>query len=315
MKLVNRDKKFNIWFRAIIFLATCFFTYGMSMYYMLFQHNILMSLLLVLVFFVFIHFAYLHFMWLKNRHLILILLLLMSLNLLIFWYQWVFMTLFNITFHIWIFMLVRYIDGSSNNVIEFDSWSYFTSSGYIFTVFVTIAWSFALLWLYQNFPFTCQQMSDISTKVIDVVSSPLRLPFNKANEIKTETKNFFSLSMWDIFLNSKTLDQNGRKQTRVTWNFVDKIIVYKRKLIDQPMKDNDNLNMWLCDYMLAKIKSVYQNTTFQVSIIIMLFLLLYWFIRVTFWVMTILWFLFFKILYLFRVYKFDKVIVEADRVL
>lgn len=315
MKLVESDKTFKIWFRAVIFLAICFFTYAMSMYYMLSQHNILTSLLFVLAFFIFAHFVYLHFMWLKNRHLILLLLLLASLNLLIFWYQWIFMALYVLAFHAWIFMLIRYIDGSSRNVIVFDSRSYFTSSGYMFTVFVTIAWSLAMLGLYQKFPFTCQEMSDVSSSVIDFAASPLKLSFNKANEIKDKTQDFFSLKMGDVFLNSKALDEYGLKNAKTDWNFVDKMLLYKKKLIDQPMKDNDELSMWICDYTLDRLKSVYQNRTFQISVIIMLFLIMYWFIRIAFWVMTIIWFLLFKLLCLFRVYKFEKVVVEADKVL
>lgn len=314
MQVINSDKKFNIWFRAVIFLVICFFTYAMAMYYMLSQHNILTSLLFVLVFFIFAHFAYLHFMWLKNRHLVLILLLLISLNLLIFWYQWIFMTLFNVAFHTWIFMLIWYIDGSSRNVIVFDSWSYFTSSGYMFTVFVTISSSFALLWLYQKFPFTCQQLSDTSSKVIDFVAYPLRMSLNQADKVKIQTKNLFAMKVWDFFVNSELVSGPVFINKKEQLKFMDKIVLYKQKYLDETMKENDNLNMGVCDYLLKRVESVYQNTTLQISIVVTLFLLLYGFIRITFWVMTIIWFVIFKLLCLLKVYSFEKITVEADKI-
>lgn len=314
MKIINSDRKIKVWLRAVIFLAITFFAYIMSVYYIFSQHNILTFILFVLIFFLFWHFAYLHFLWTKPRYIAYLMLFLIWINILVFWYQSIFMVLCNVSLHVAIFMFIWYIDWSSNNVVVFDSWSYFTSWGYMFTVFVTVSWSFALLWLYQKFPFTCQQLSDISNNVIDYTASPLKLSINKANEIKDKTAKFFSMKMWDLFLNSDVLDKTVSVDKKYKENLINKALIYKQKYFDKTMKENDDVNMWMCDYLLDRVESVYQNTTFQVSIVILLFLLLYWFIRVTFWVMTILGFLLFRLLCLFRVYGFEKVSVEVDKI-
>lgn len=314
MKIIDPDRKIKIWLRAVIFLAITFFAYIMSVYYIFSQHNILTFILFVLIFFLFWHFAYLHFLWTKPRYIAYLMLFLIWINILVFWYQSIFMVLCNVSLHVAIFMFIWYIDGSSNNVVVFDSWSYFTSWGYMFTVFVTISWSFALLGLYQKFPFTCQQLSDISNNVIDYTSSPLRLSINKADEIKDKTAKFFSMKMWDLFLNSDVLDKTVSVDKKNKENLINKALLYKQKYFDKTMEENDDVNMWMCDYLLDRVESVYQNTTFQVSIVILLFLLLYWFIRVTFWVMTIVGFLLFRLLCVFRVYGFEKVSVEVDKI-
>lgn len=314
MKIINSDRKIKVWLRAVIFLAITFFAYIMSVYYIFSQHNILTFILFVLILFLFWHFAYLHFLWTKPRYIAYLMLFLIWINILVFWYQSIFMVLCNVSLHVAIFMFIWYIDWSSNNVVVFDSWSYFTSWGYMFTVFVTISWSFALLWLYQKFPFTCQQLSDISNNVIDYASSPLRLSINKADEIKDKTTKFFSMKMWDLFLNSDILDETISVDKKYKDSLINKALVYKQKYFDKAMKENDDVNMWMCDYLLDRVESVYQNRTLQISIVILLFLLLYWFIRVTFWVMTIIGFLLFRLLCVFRVYGFEKVSVEVDKI-
>jgi hypothetical protein len=314
MRIINPDRKIWVWLRAVIFLAIALFAYIMSVYYIFSQHNILTFILFVLIFFLFWHFAYLHFLWTKPRYIAYLMLFLIWINIIVFWYQSIFMVLCNVSLHVAIFMFIWYIDWSSNNVVVFDSWSYFTSWGYMFTVFVTISRSFALLGLYQKFPFTCQQLSDTSSRVIDFAAYPLKMSFNQANKLKAETKKLFSMKMWDVLLDSQLISIPTFPDKKEQWKFIDKMLAYKQKYLDQTMKENDSVNMGICDYLLDRVESVYQNTTVQISIIVTLFLLLYWFIRITFWVMTIIWFIIFKLLCLFKVYTFAKVVVEVDKI-
>ena len=61
---------------------------------------------------------------------------------------------------------------------------------------------------------------------------------------------------------------------------------YKKNLIDQAITDNKNVNMGICDYVLGQMNTIYNTPGFKVSVIVLMFLLLYGFIRIEFWIMT-----------------------------
>lgn len=60
--------------------------------------------------------------------------------------------------------------------------------------------------------------------------------------------------------------------------------------------------MGICDYLLAKVNMEFGKPEFAASLILLLFLLLYPFIRIVVWVMSLIAFVVFKLCYLLGIY-------------
>jgi hypothetical protein len=93
---------------------------------------------------------------------------------------------------------------------------------------------------------------------------------------------------------------------------VQKFNTFKKNLIDQTLKDNSTVNMGICDYLLGQMNQIYDNPAFKTSVILLMFLLLYGFVRIVFWVMTGIAFVIFKILFGLKVYHVHTVMKEVE---
>lgn len=63
--------------------------------------------------------------------------------------------------------------------------------------------------------------------------------------------------------------------------------------------------MGICDYLLNKVNMEFGRPEFAASLILLLFLLLYPFVRIVFWVMSFIAYTIFKLCYLLGVYKVE----------
>jgi hypothetical protein len=70
--------------------------------------------------------------------------------------------------------------------------------------------------------------------------------------------------------------------------------------------------MGICDYLLGQMNQIYENPAFKTSVILLMFLLLYGFIRIVFWVMTGIAFVIFKIMFASKAYHIHTVMKEVE---
>ena len=179
----------------------------------------------------------------------------------------------------------------------------------MFTVFITIAYSLFIVGYYEKFPFTCQSLSEASNSVIDYVTKPLKLGIDEAKEIKENTESFFSSKLSDVV----SVSENINIKTTTEWpKLLERLSIYKTQLIDQTIEDNTKVNMWICDYVLWEINNMYSTPWVKASLIVLLFLLLYGFIRIEFWIMTGIAVIIFKLLFKINIYKTKQVIKEIE---
>lgn len=172
--------------------------------------------------------------------------------------------------------------------------NYFVSGGYIFTVFVTIGYGIALIGLYTSFPFTCEGLSASSNKVVDTITTPFKLWLKEAETLKDQAKLFFWAQVKDAVLLNRHL-----QNTPEPWLFG----LISKQLIKQIQAENVSTSMGICDYLLTKVNIVFGKPEFAASLILLLFLLLYPFIRIVFRVMSLIAFVVFKICYFTGIYK------------
>jgi hypothetical protein len=111
-----------------------------------------------------------------------------------------------------------------------------------------------------------------------------------------------------------TIGQNVSLQTKQSTysTMIQKFNAYKKNLIDQTLKDNTSVNMGICDYILIQLNTIYENPAFKTSVILLMFLIFYGFIRIVLWVMTGIAFVLFKILLLSKTYHIKTVLKEVE---
>ena len=264
-------------------------------FYTLFGHlAAIPSMLYFLLFFVVFHFWCMKTYQIRFRYFvggITVLAIAMSMRLgnLDFW------TILSIlVLHVGIIMLRYYLRDELNNKIRFSSMQYFVSGWYIFTVFVTVGYGVALIGLYNTFPFTCEGLSASSNQVVDTVSKPFKLWLKEVWNLKDQTKIFFWAQVKDVVM----LDQqliSTQNTSPLAW--------ISNQLVGQIKAENVSTSMGICDYLLAKVNMEFGKPEFAASLILLLFLLLYPFIRIVFWVMSLIAFVVFKLCYLVGIYR------------
>ena len=292
-----------------IFLWLSLIAYGLIFYTLFGQFLILRSMIFVMLFFLFFHFFYLQVRKLPIKYLLVIMLAITIIQSFFIGYDHLRLLASLLIFNSGIVYVARFLQGESHDKTYFSSQGYFNAWGYMFTVFVTIAYSCFIVGYYEKFPFSCEYLSEASNSVIDTVTTPFKVGIEEVKNIKNATQNFFATKWWDVINITKNI-------TIKTWEenpkFLDKISIYKTQLINQTIEDNSKVNMGICDYVLGEINNIYNVPGVKVSVIALMFLLLYGFIRIEFWIMTGIAMIIFKILYRFNIYRIKKILREVE---
>lgn len=295
--------------KTILFGVASGFAYFWIFYYGFGVGILRTSLLFVLLFFVCFHFFYIQISKIPLRYLVFLLIFLSIVTRLAIWWMHYILGIAVIVINAWIWMLAYYLQSETRDKIRFSSWAYFNVGGYIFTVFVTIWYSLILLGFYDKFPLSCQDLSNASDRVVNFFTRPVT---DGAKKITASTTSFWNTKVGDIVKEGKTvsLQTNDKSNT----SFIQKINTWKKNLIDQALSDNNTVSMWICDYVLSQVNKIYNNPAFLTSVVFLLFILLYSFVRIVFWVMSWLAFILFKILFRLKLYRVEKVMEEVERI-
>ena len=299
-------KKLN-WPKVWIFFWLALISYGMIFYTLFWQFFVLQSMIYVMIFFICFHFLYLELRKLPIKYILYTMLAVTILEGIFIWYSSILLLFSMLVINIGVVYLARFLQGASHDKIRFSSRWYFNAGGYIFTVFITVGYSLFILGYYEKFPFTCQDLSDASSRVVSFFTNPVEKGMEK---IKTDTTNIFNTKVKDVAIIWENLSLETKWSGYLT--FIQKFNTYKANFVDQALKDNSTVNMGICDYVLGQMNKIYNNPAFKASVILLMFLILYGFIRIVFWVMTGIGFIIFKILFRFNAYHIKVVLKEVE---
>lgn len=297
------------WIKIIVFGLLSMITYFWIFYYGFGPDFFWSSLLCVLLFFLSFHFFYLQIHKIPLLYLWGILLLLSVIERWSIWWSQYLLGISALVINTGIRMLAYYLQSETRDKIRFSSWAYFNVGWYIFTVFITVGYSLLLLWFYNRFPLSCQDLSNASDRVVHFFTAPIT---DGAKKIEVNTSTFWHTKIGDVAI----LGQDVSLQTNAPKNnsFVGTINIRKKNLIDQALSNNSTVSMGICDYVLTELNKIYANPTFLTSVILLLFILLYSFVRIVFWVMTGLAFIIFKILLRLQLYRIKKTWAEVESI-
>ncbi|MCX6822461.1 MAG: hypothetical protein NTX91_00490, partial [candidate division SR1 bacterium] len=130
--------------------------------------------------------------------------------------------------------------------------------------------------------------------------------------IQANTQGFRQSKVSDIATIGTTVSLATSKSANTS--VIQKINSWKKNLIDQALADNNTVSMGICDYVLGEVNKIYNNPAFLTSVVFLLFILLYSFVRIVFWVMAGLAFMIFKILFWLGLYHTIKEMQEVERI-
>ncbi len=270
---------------------------------------VLKSMIFVMLFFLFFHFFYLEIRIVPIKYLIVGAVVISAIEWFFVGYSHFLLVISLVVINAWIVFLAYSLQDESRNKIRFSSWGYFNVGGYIFTVFITIGYSLFVLGYYDKFPFTCENLSSASNSVIDFVAKPFKVGMEEAKILKANTEWFFNSKIQDLVTVGKSITIKNDSKTPTLLTTIND---YKKTLIDQAIQDNTSINRWICDYVLWELNKIYATSGFQTSVIILMFLILYGFVRIVFWVMTGIAFLCFKLLFVSKVYHIHTEMKEVE---
>lgn len=287
--------------RSVVFLILSIFSYLLTLLYLFGSHDVLGSIVAIFFLFIFLHFLFLDLKKIWYFHAFLAIIWLTSFNVAMFyvlsWDLNVWLILSSFVFNITIFALFYSIE-----MTNFNSISYFVNGWYIFTLLVTITYSFALIGMFQQFPFTCEWLRSASNKVLEFVEKPFVISANKIQKTIQTSKDVFD--DWTINKSQNVLVENNGN----SFSFQD----FKKMTIDQLLSDQKKHSQWVCNMLLEEINEKYSLKWFKLSAVLLTYFLLYWFIRLTIFVMSFIWFLIFKSLYWLWVYETKKIKKEVN---
>lgn len=316
-------------FRRFFFHLITLISYLLTIYLLFVDKSFSLSLITISILYVAIHFSMiemkktarlLHFLWIFFVAATLI-------SFVNWWWDFYFVISVYL-FHAWLFCLVWYILEALQNRKILSSWEIIHIWGYIFTVFITLAYSTLILAVYPKFPYSCQQIYDNSDAIVDNIAAPFQWTADTVLEMKNNIKWWRDVSVWDALWLPQDINIIVRNDSELwTWNtwivvqswtkiwllwYIDS---YKKSLVDQVLLDRASVNMGICEIIVNKITDWYNKPVFQFSLILLMFVLFYPFVRVFVYLIEFAAWIVLLLLKVSKVYSFERNLEEVEDLL
>jgi hypothetical protein len=354
-------------------------SYVLSLILLFKNQDLLFSFIPIFVFFISFHFFYLEISKLNQKYVLGSILVWVIATWFLMTDHSIVMRIANIAFHATIWRLSHSLYWETEGTTGFDWFTYFSSGGYLFTMMLSLVYSIFVVYLFSQFPLDCTQLNEKSDKIIEFVAKPLRLSWDKTQQISSWFKSFLSAPtdtisllfnpeiseiLWSDALGGsatelwledldtkKILNQLGIKdsgsentvQEADLQNLLSSLIAslwidndkeksakdsvdeknqklknainsLKQNLVTNPIQDNEKLNSTICEVTLNAINERMKSPSIQYSVIFMILLLIYPFLRIILRAMSFVSFFIFEFCYLVGVYTKVKETREVDRI-
>jgi len=311
--------------RTSIFLVLSLIAYIFTFFYLFAGHDLFASIVCIFFLFIFFHFLCLDIKKFKTKYFLMIMFILTFMGLFV-------LLSFGLETNIWLILAVITFNTSlfvlynSLKIIQFSSISYFLRWWYIFTLFITVTYSLALVWMFSKFPLTCDWLQWASNKLIEFVEKPFKFSVDKIGvftewvqwnliwkfetEAPVEEKKIFDMDQ--VLLKAKDKNISIEDTDENMKPIITQFNKWKSNAIDQIMWQQESYSVWVCDMVLNEINKKFSLKWFGLSVVLLSYFLLFGFVRIAFFIMSFIWFLLFKLLYLTSLYRVRKVKKEVD---
>ena len=317
--------------------------YILSIYFLFFTPNLIWWLVFAVFFFSFVHFFVIEIRKADISSILLIIIVATILEVMINGFSNFFYVLWIWFFNLAVFFLIWDIYDEVYNRIEISSYKVFTMWVKMYSLLLSATFALSFLWTYRSFNLTCDE---IYKKVNSASKFVMRNFWVEIPKIKKDTKikdvinglkeekiswnwNISNLS-WKVLTNL-----SGSNNVLLSWNTVNqkvsdnqefkwienvkfsdliKLKFWKNIIINQIMENKKILDKSLCKTIVQNIKEKYTNPHFQITVIFLIFLLFYPFIRVFLYILSVINFIWFKMMNWVKIYQFKTIVEDVESI-
>ena len=220
------------------------------------------------------------------------------------WYLLVELVLFNVAIWTLLFLLCWQL----NHRTWFSPFAYFTEWWFFIISLLTIFFCVLMMWKYTQIPFTCNDIEEFPTKVVETTVNPLKKTWNKI--VWLFSKNEENLNIPEFYAIDNPL---SKSEDLASADVVENFFVNIRNSIKAQTTDITNqVSISTCKSYLPLLQKTQKSWWIQIAWIVIGYLLLVWVFKILLWVVSIIWFMLFIVLRIFGVYKYEKRMVEKE---
>lgn len=158
--------------------------------------------------------------------------------------------------------------------------------------------------MFKKFPFTCDWLRWAFNNFIYFVDNPI-IGLDKKNDyIKLQTGSV-DQQISDLVISVKNVDlvvDSGNLLYSLVSSFDD----WKVKNIDNLILEQEKYSSDMCDILLKEINEKYKLRELWLSVVFLIYLLLFGFVRILMFFVSFVWFIMFKIFYRLGFYKIEE---------
>ena len=212
-----------------------------------------------------------------------------------------------VLFNVAIWTLLFLLHWQLNHRTGFSPFSYFTEWWFFIVSLLTIFFCVLMVWKYTQIPFTCDDIEEFPTKVVETTVNPVK---NTRNKIvwrfsKEETVNKPELHItWNPLSKSEELAGADKIE-----NF---FINMRDSIKTNTLNVKNQVSKTTCEYYIGVLQKTQKSGWIQIAGIIIWYLLLVWIFKILLRIVSVIWFILFIILRIFGVYKYEKRMVEKE---
>lgn len=304
------NKKSKI--RLIIFVILWLISYLICTISLFFSKQFLIPIISFIILFISIYFLSLDLYKLRFRWAILSLFVLFLLETIFFiiftWFSW-YLVLELVLFHSSILILLFLLTWELKNRTDFSPFSYFTQWWFFIASLLTIFFCVLMMWKYTQIPFTCDDIESFPEKVVSTTVNPFKKTWNKFLWWFSKDKNE-NLNIPHLYVNENPL---ARSSDLASADLIENFFTNIRNSIQTETLDIKNqVSKSTCNYYISILQKIQKSWWIQIAAIILWYFLLVWVFKILLWVVSIIWFMLFIVLRIFRVYKYEKKLVEKE---
>lgn len=214
------------------------------------------------------------------------------------------LVLFNVAIWTLLFLLCWQL----NHRTWFSPFAYFTEWWFFIISLLTIFFCVLMMWKYTQIPFTCDDIEEFPTKVVETTVNPFKKTRNKIVWLFSKDEKILDIPEFYAIDNPLS-----KSEDLTSADSVEKFFVNIRNSIKIQTTDITNqVSISTCKSYLPILQKTQTSWWIQIAWIVIGYLLLVWVFKILLWAVSIIWFILFIILRIFGVYKYEKRMVEKE---
>ena len=227
-----------------------------------------------------------------------------------------------VLFNVAIWTLLFLLNWQLEHRTGFSPIAYFNEWWFLITSLLTVFFCVLMVWKYTQIPFTCDDIEEFPSKVVETTVNPFKKTWNnfisRFNGDEQEMIDEVEFGKtWDYLSESEEIVSKEPVEKFFTdlrnTGWIEDFFTNARNTIkDEAVWIKNQVSKSTCNQYIKVLQKTQKSGWIQVAGIVIWYLLLVWVFKILLWVVSIIWFILFMILRIFGVYKYEKRMVEKE---